>query len=248
MCSDFFCPDCHKKRTGPGHVCDEKEKATIEMLKTGTKPCPKCGTPIDRYTGCSQVWTPCCKIAFNWNTGKIVTNERIHSPEYYDYMRRVNNGIVPREVGDDPCGERIDYYNLSHTLNGKKLREKCIEFYRVMVHVSDVLLVNLPADVGRIDHSEHGIKYLVGDIDDAQWKTALKKQIKKEKKENEVHHILQMFVAVMGDLFRVLLHDRKTHNFIDSVNALILYANEQIGKINIKYKSVDKKYFISELH
>lgn len=244
LCGDFFCTDCHKKKTGPDHVCDDAEKATVAMIKDATKPCPKCGMPIDRYTGCSQVWTPCCKIAFDWNTGKIVINERIHSPEYYDYMRRTNNGIVPREIGDDPCGGQIEYYRLRAALKNKKLRDKCIDYYRLMAHVNDVHLPELPAELGRIDHSEFGIKYLTGDIDDVKWKFILKKQIKKEKRENEIYHILRMFVKVMDDLLRLLEHERKTHKFIDSSEELIKYTNEQIGKINTKYKSVEKKYFI----
>jgi len=254
LCADFFCSDCHVKKNGArdeNHVCNEAEKETVAMLKKDTKPCPRCGTPIDRYTGCNQVWTPCCKIAFDWSTGKIVTNERIHSPEYYDYMRRTNNGIVPREVGDNQCGERVNEYDFSNSLWDNKLNrytlnaQKCMDYYRLTEHVNAVQIPLLPYNLGEIDYSKLGVKYLIGDIDDIKWKKSLKTDIKREKRENEVYHILNMFVNVMEDLSHDIINDKNTVKFIDSADSLIKYVNEQIGKINKKYKSVEKKYFIS---
>jgi len=247
LCEEFFCYMCHAKkkcRDDTEHICDENEKATVAMLKKETKPCPKCGMPIDRYTGCTQVWTPCCKIAFYWDTMKLVTNERIHSPEYYDYIRRTNNGIVPRENGDDPCGGRISFYTVNNALRGEPLKDKCIEYFRLTEHVNAVQLAELPNEIGRIDNSDLCIKYLTGDIDDEKWKYLLKKKIKKDKRENEVYHILRMFINVMDDLLHLLVHERKTDKFIENVNELIIYTNGHIEKINQKYKSVEKKYFV----
>ena len=102
ICENFFCSECHGKKDKL-HVCNENEKATIRALKTESKPCPKCEMPISRISGCSQVWTPCCKIAFDWNTGKIDTGN-IHSPEYFAYIKRTI-GAVPRERINNPCGE-----------------------------------------------------------------------------------------------------------------------------------------------
>ena len=247
LCDDFFCSDCNGKKDGrndESHVCDETEKATMEMLKKDTKPCPKCTTPIIRYTGCDHMFTPCCNTGFNWKTGEILANNRNTSPEYYEYLRRTNNGIVPRDVGDDTCGGRVDYYDVRRSLAGKKLRDECLEFHRIMEHVRLILLPDLPTTLDSIDHSELGVKYLTGEIDDDKWVFLLKKKIKKEKKENEIYHVLNMYLNVMDDLFRMLLHDKQTNKFINNVHHLIAYSNEQIEKINKNYKSVCSKYFI----
>jgi hypothetical protein len=247
LCDDFFCSDCNAKkkgRTDEEHVCIESEKATMEMLKKDTKPCPKCGTPIIRFTGCDHMFTPCCNTGFNWKTGEIIANSRNTSPEYYEYMRRVNNGVVPRDVGDDPCGGMIDFYRISSALFGDSLRNECLEYYRVMEHVRAINLPNLAANLDTIDNSELGIKYLIGDIDDKKWRDLLKKKIKKEKRENEIYHILNMYLNVMTDLFQILMDDRKTDKFVNSVIELIKYSNEQIQRINNNYKSRDNKYLI----
>ena len=247
LCDDFFCSDCNAKKSGridDEHVCVESEKATMEMLKKDTKPCPKCGTPIIRFTGCDHMFTPCCNTGFNWKTGEIISNNRNTSPEYYAYMRRLNNGVVPRDVGDDPCGGMIDFYRISSALFGDSLRNECLEYYRVMEHVRAFSLPNLPVNLNTIDNSDLGIKYLTGDIDDKKWRDVLKKKIKKEKRENEIYHILNMYLNVMNDLFQILMDDRKTDKFVDSVFELIKYSNEQIERINNNYKSRDNKYLI----
>jgi len=250
LCDDFFCSDCNAKkngRTDEEHVCNESEKATMEMLKKDTKPCPKCGTPIIRFTGCDHMFTPCCNTGFNWKTGEIISNNRNTSPEYYEYMRRINNGVVPRDVGDDPCGGVIDFYRISSALFGDSRRNECLEYYRVMEHIRAFNLPNLPVNLDAIDNSELGIKYLTSDIDDKKWRDILKKRIKKEKRENEIYHILNMYLNVMNDLFQILMDDRKTDKFADSVAELIKYSNEQIQRINNNYKSRDNKYLIRVL-
>ena len=249
ICDEYYCPDCHKKKNGRNddeHVCDEDEKSTIALLKTETKPCPSCNMPIVRISGCSQVWTPCCKIAFDWNTMKIDAG-RIHSPEYYDYIRRTNNGVIPRERGDVPvCGGIIDYYDIPIIIrNNTFTRENyiMIENYRLVEHAR-ALINTLPHIIGQRDNTELGVKYLIGDITKEQWKKTLKMSLKKESRENEIYHILNMFIAVSNDMLQILVADENVDTFNKSYNTLFDYTNEQILKINKRYKSVDKKLML----
>ena len=63
------------------------------------------------------MWCTECKVAFNWNSGKIIYGGQIHNPHYYQYMRDQNNGInAPRNPGDVLCGGLIPYYSLSTLL------------------------------------------------------------------------------------------------------------------------------------
>jgi hypothetical protein len=247
ICSEFFCPDCHAKKnskTDEEHVCDEAEKATVALLKTDSKPCPGCNGMIHRYTGCSQVWTPCCKIAFDWNSGKIVgKGERIHSPEYYDYMRRNNNGVVPREVDDNPCGGVVTYWELRPLLR-LRTDDKLGRYHQLMEHVNNFTIPTLPRVVGEFERNDLGISYLVSDIDENGWKATLKKRIKKDEKNNHIFHILNMFVNVMNDFFRNLLTNRDFEAFFTNADRVIAYTNEQIEKINKRYGSVSKEFFV----
>ena len=245
ICNEFFCPDCHVKknsRIDEEHICDESEKATVALLKTDSKPCPGCNSMIHRYTGCSQVWSPCCKIAFDWNTGKIVgKGERIHSPEYYDYMRRVNNGIVPREVDDNPCGGIVNHWEMRTLFQFNRELQR---YHQLMEHVNNFIIPELPRTIGDFERNDLGVSYLISDIDEIKWKIILKKRIKKDEKNNHIFHILNMFVNVINDFFRNLLTDRNFELYFENANQLITYTNEQISKINRRYSSVCQEFFV----
>jgi len=242
ICDKYYCSDCHKIKNGRNddeHICDENEKATVALLKTDSKPCPNCGMPINRISGCSQVWTPCCKIAFDWNTGRI-DKGRIHSPEYYDFMRRTE-GFVPREVGDDLCGGNFYIFNLP-----SKIRNN-LDIHKVYIlkeHIQNVIIPKLPADLSRIDNSDLGVAYLVGDIDKNGWKKTLKIRTKKNQKNNNIYNIFIMYNEVLNDLFRNLKDNENIDQFKDQTQKILDYTNEQIEKINKRFKSKDKQFFI----
>jgi hypothetical protein len=249
LCDKYFCNDCHKQkqsRDDEDHKCDETEKATVAMLKKDTKPCPQCGMPIDRYTGCSQVWTPCCKIAFNWNTGEIEKG-RIHSPEYYDYLRRTE-GFVPREREDNVCGGNVGAYELSRTLINENKKSQninlCLRYCRIMDHINLMIIPTLPTTPDTFDKDDLGIRYLLNEIDEEKWKFELKKRIKKAEKNNNILNILAMYTNVMNDLLRNLMDNKRTTIFINDANKLTEYANEHIIKIQKRYKSVDRSFYI----
>ena len=246
LCEKFFCKDCHKEKN-EDHVCDESEKLTISMLKKDTKPCPQCGMPIDRYTGCSQVWTPCCKIAFDWNTGKI-DKGRIHSPEYYDFLRRTE-GFVPREREDNICGGDVDMYALHRAIKNKNQKrvDRCMSHHRQFMHVVHYIIPLLPTTPDSFEKNDLGIKYMLKEIDETKWQFELKKRIKKSEKNHHILNILSMYRNVMNDLFKNLIEDNKSTIFIDNANKLTKYTNEHIAKIQKRYKSSDKSFYLVEI-
>ena len=94
-----------------------KGKFRKGLIKKETKGCPQCGVRIYKISGCDQMWCTECKVAFSWNSGKIIYGGQIHNPHYYQYMRDQNNGInAPRNPGDVLCGGLIPYYSLNTLL------------------------------------------------------------------------------------------------------------------------------------
>ena len=247
ICECNFCVDCHERKD-KGHVCNEDEKATIAALKTESKPCPRCGMPISRISGCSQVWTPCCKIAFDWNTGKI-DEGRIHSPEYFAYIQRTV-GAVPRERDDIPCGGGVDEYTIARVIP-VPVRDKyqIYNIYRLKLHVTYSLLPQLPRETDEISHRDLGIKYLISEITEESWKSTLSRREKRRDKNIQIYDILQTFVTVMNDLLGNLVYGSNTvedrcKDFETVSLNLIKYTNEEVQKINDVYKSVEKKYML----
>tara|TARA_B100001175_G_scaffold246147_1_gene212793 strand:- start:1779 stop:3305 length:1527 start_codon:yes stop_codon:yes gene_type:complete len=117
VCKLYTCPDCYEivgyTKDEP-HTCLEANLQSAALIKKETKGCPHCGVRIFKISGCDQMWCTECKVAFNWNTGKVIYGGQIHNPHYYQYMRNQNNGEqAPRNPGDVLCGGLVPYYTLT---------------------------------------------------------------------------------------------------------------------------------------
>jgi hypothetical protein len=114
LCKLFTCPDCFEVigyTKEDQHVCKDDNIKSAELIKKETKGCPKCGVRIFKISGCDQMWCTECKVAFSWNTGKMVVNVSIHNPHYYEYMK-TNNVVVTRNPGDVLCGGLLPHNQL----------------------------------------------------------------------------------------------------------------------------------------
>ena len=120
LCGLYTCPKCHEivgdRKDNPHHVCKEESVKSAELIKKETKPCPKCGIPIFKISGCDQMWCTECHVAFSWRTGRIETGV-VHNPHFYQWQRDANNGEAPRVPGDIPCGGMPDWWGFRDKLN-----------------------------------------------------------------------------------------------------------------------------------
>ena len=116
VCKLYTCPDCFEVigySKEELHECKDDNLKSAELIKKETKGCPKCGVRIFKISGCDQMWCTECKVAFSWNTGKIVLNGAIHNPHYYNYLQQTGGANnAPRNPGDIVCGGLIQYYAL----------------------------------------------------------------------------------------------------------------------------------------
>ena len=113
VCDTYVCAKCHviKGKVPEGvrvtdafaeHVCDDNDVKSVNMLKKDTKPCPSCGVPINKISGCDQMWCTQCQVAFSWRTGRCI-NGVIHNPHFYQWQRETGGG-APRVLDDVRCG------------------------------------------------------------------------------------------------------------------------------------------------
>jgi ribosome-associated translation inhibitor RaiA len=112
LCDCWACADCREVKgftneEKENHVCDKNILESVKMLDKDSKPCPKCSALIFKIEGCDQMYCVECHTAFSWRTLKIETGV-IHNPHYFEYQRRANNGVVPRNPLDVQCGRELD--------------------------------------------------------------------------------------------------------------------------------------------
>lgn len=203
-CQKFFCSDCHAEKAGQkddNHVCNPDAKATAAMIKQETKPCPKCGIRISKIDGCDQMWCVSCQTTFSWNTGQILLNTVVHNPHYYEYLRRTNNGAIPREAGDVPCGglphaymfTRIVMEILSLTQIQKT---ELLDMVRCLSDIQYVRLPQFPLRQAANVNQAIDIKYLRQEITEDEWGASLERTETTGERKKEIGLILQTLLHV----------------------------------------------------
>jgi hypothetical protein len=245
LCTHWFCPECHgdkgTERDGE-HECTADNRETVKLLKQNTKPCPKCFMGIFKVNGCDQMWCVSCHTCFSWTTGRVLTG-RVHNPHYFDFMRRNNNGHVPRAVGDIPCGglpathevqARVTrWFGLS--VGGGK-NKQIMDMYRMVVHMSDVSVPRLHGQTAETDDVQMGVSYLKNAISRDEWGNMLFLRARKRERSQQWLDLFQMAVDTASSLFRDLVGDKRDcDGTLNELNELVLYTNSHIDVLNKQY-------------
>jgi hypothetical protein len=118
LCNCWGCADCREVKGFTdeecrAHRCDPNTVATIRSLRNDTKPCPSCSAMIFKIEGCDQIYCVQCHTAFSWRTLRI-DNGPIHNPHYFEYQRRINGGVMPRNPLDIQCGRELDHHFINY--------------------------------------------------------------------------------------------------------------------------------------
>jgi hypothetical protein len=244
-CEKQYCAECHeekKSRNDEEHVCNEEAKATIAMIRRDTKPCPKCSIPIEKVSGCSQMWCVSCHTTFDWNTMKIETGY-IHNPEYLRWMRENDREIArnPYDMGgrcdDMPTWNRV---NQQLSVIGI-ISNEWDEIHRRYGHIRYNSIRNLPVEEEN-DFIDLRVSYLNSEISNEIWRKKLGMKLKIYRISQERRNVLDMYINALKDLFNNLLHNSDFVQFKHCVSELETYSDAQLIKINKKYKSKNTTY------
>jgi len=260
LCDIQVCSECHDIKAGSDeHVCNPDNLASAQALRRETRPCPTCGARIYKIDGCDQMYctVESCHTAFSWSTGRIETGH-IHNPHYYDWLRKNNNGFVPREPGDNPCQNQnfVDIYALREYFrsNPSLVMLDYDKYHRAAVHIRfhEIPLNNQTAprhhlarnylprnqDNPETKNADLRVKYLLKEIDEPSFK----KEIFRRQKNGEVitarHNLMQMYVDVSGDLFRSILASKdqeRLNEIIKEFKTLRKYFNQQSEAISKRF-------------
>lgn len=268
VCENFFCNKCHARKNGKNdeeHVCNEDDVASVEAIKKDSRACPKCGVPINKSSGCDQMWCPQpgCNTAFSYRTGKIETGY-IHNPHYYEFLRKQSGGEIPRNPGDLPPCEQLPtvyqfqriltsvFYTTKATEYWKRIRDFILAFYRERYHVSDVYLTPLRVDFDE-EYRDMGVKFLMKEITEEAAKISIRKIIKKREKNIELGQIYRLFTTISAENLKNIYEAVRTNlssdiifSEIEKIVNLTKYCNENLKILSCKFKNSVK--YIEEIH
>lgn len=239
LCEKKTCKDCHF--VGEHETCDPDTVATVKLLKSDTKPCPKCHSNIFKIDGCDQMWCTQCKTAFSWKTGLIET--KIHNPHYYEWRRQ--NGGLEREPGDIPgggCDQPVIDHRFPYFI---PVYEPCFRHVQELVmrllHISENRNENIR--VNNIDRFRgYRLQYLKNQIDEKHLKTQLIRIQKAQSLQVEINNIYQLIVTTVADILFRFRHKAITTSpqiydleILSEIQGVVKYTNECFQDISSAY-------------
>jgi len=236
LCSNFTCQHCHLPlidTSKENHVCDDNDVKTAQLLKKDTKPCPKCSFGIFKIDGCQQMFCTMCHTSFDWATGSIIM-KNLHNPHYFEYQRNINNGIIPRNLDDNP-DQCITFHDIRSMTIPVYEKKNIGEYLRFYTHIRNVERPRF--DRGNIEYDLEFLRrqYLLKSINEKIWHSKLKAIFKKKEKNNELIQIFDMFTT-MGF---ALLQQINSSNFSEMLNQLQQLQNYTNGVLQNISKRFD---------
>ena len=262
ICETVLCPKCEVIKEDDEHECKKDDIETVKLKNNTSKPCPTCSKLTFKDGGCSQVWCPPpCNggtgTAWNFNTGQIEKG-MVHSPDYYDYMRRNNNGIVPRQENVTVCVRRDEIPPIWDLQRRLELVDylKLTEIHRFFVDLRGNIMYKFREIEQPVFNRNLDLRmlYLNNDIDKDKFKKTLFARNKKSNKNKTIYQNLDMLYNVGVDIFNQLkfqpIINKKTtlietDGVYESLENIRNYYNSIISKTKERYDC--KGLCVSEL-
>ena len=241
LCNQKTCKNCFANGIDKEHQCNKDDIETAKLINNTTKPCPGCNTCIYKIDGCDQMYCTSCHTAWSWKTGKIEEGE-IHNPHYFQHLRQIRGAPPARNPLDIECGREIDMFFMNDIYRLTNGSERFLETCRMVIHHRQVTLRRYQNDPNR--NRNLRVKYMMKEIDEKQFKTALFKNSKEESKNAEMYSLIYTINQALTDiLFRIKAYE-KLENILKELRALRLYGNQCLEDISNVYGT--KKYMFGK--
>lgn len=248
ICHHTICRVCYEQviLDDENHVCDPDIIKNVEAIFAVAKPCPKCSFPTEKKEGCNQMWCVQCHTTWDWATGSVERG-RIHNPHYYEYQRMVNNGVIPREEGDIPCGGLPSSSALqNHLASIPGLEKKDIDYvmdiYRAIVDYEHIERPQYQVEeYSQNTHMDLRIQHLRKKLTKEEFQKKLVSQERKREKKKNISEVMDTLIEVTRDLFIKIMGTKKIPRItriIMRFDTLREYTNKQLANISEEYTCV----------
>ena len=260
LCGLFTCRLCRMLKTDD-HTCDPDDVASANLIMSETKPCPQCRAPTFKISGCSQMFCTVCKIAWDYNTGRVHSGP-IHNPHYFDWLRQ-NGGNAPAHHPEE-C--RTLTFRISQDImtscmavglrdpEHKKVYETLEALSTFIVYrtthlryVDAIRAVFVSQDHAEMTRLENiRIQYLLGNLDEKRFGSRVFAANKAAGKRRDLASIIELqiqgvtdIILRFQDMFRNQQHDsdlrQKLSATLDEFDVLTMYTNNLLKENSITY-------------
>lgn len=239
LCNIEICVFCYNKLTET-HSCNTQDIRTVEVLKSSTKPCPNCGSLIQKIDGCNQMWCTNCNTAFGWVSGKIEKGA-VHNPHYFEWFNSMKEHINEEEnnIHLNCSGIPEQRYFITHVCLVSKAYDlqtynMLLLFFRLLLHVDEVILYEIVEKNIIKKNLDLRIMWVHNKIDDKKWSTMLYHRDKKKNIQSIKNEVFKMFVVISSDICHKILASTditSIRQFAHEWNNLIKYVNTCFEKL-----------------
>jgi hypothetical protein len=228
LCGIKVCSKCFAIKSGGGedgeetkhggHICNEDDLKSAELIKKETRNCPSCGTGIYKLEGCDQMWCTQCHTPFSWKTGQKVHGV-VHNPHFYAWQNAGGGQANINAPGAVMCGGLPPLYNyrtgistaMSYPFRAnaqelpeatiswndseeKVLLHRCVDLHRATTHFAHVELDRVRTRCnGATDNEDLRVQYMMNRIGKKEMKSAL---LKRDTQRQKAMAILQIYELV----------------------------------------------------
>ena len=261
ICKVHQCTECLLACTDlKNHECDPETVKTIKLIKRHSKPCPSCKQPIEKNTGCDQMFCTLCHTAFDWESNTIIQG-RVHNPHYFEWMK--NKPVdLPIEPPQGECG--VSVWNSSVyrsmvavvTLKDHPNLENILSLYEIIQHVIGLFIepyANHLLTIPDVNRSQR-ISVLRGDRTVEDWEKMILANRKQNLHKEQVFFIYDalefMVRSIMEQLHDELVrkhsppetHEELFNNLLNQCFVAVDYFNTHMRKFHddLKHKIYPK--------
>lgn len=200
ICSSQTCSKCGELQVDEAHVCNKEIAASFQLIKKESKPCPKCGVPIHRISGCNHMFCTDCKTSFNWRTMEIHPDGN-SNPHYWQW-RASQPGLPTPSTDHIPgCANLSEIIERStRQFNRFFCTRRLTALPQVLSHLRGITLptVRLPLADNLLQQLR--IQFILHDINEEEWKVKIQRADKKIRKVRFVSNILELFLQGATDI------------------------------------------------
>jgi hypothetical protein len=245
-CQVRFCPDCREQKV-EGHTCDPALVETIKAIVADSKPCPSCGFPISRVSGCDQMYCTQCDTPFSYSTGAVVKGV-IHNPHYYERAHAAAAAAAANTAagGGGPCpgpGGRINWPREPYSSTNRYIRDNyhLRVLYQAGRHVQEVVLEE-QLRIRAPDNTDLRVKYLLKDLDEKGFRQQLQQRDKKQLYILELREPLELYVVNTIEFFVALRNNAATISAADLDELVKAYTTGVEELVNKALRVIADRY------